>query len=44
MDLRSDKRDRIYRGKRIQGCEIVRFLKEHLTELKPNARLRLRMV
>ncbi len=34
-DLRSSKRPRIYRGKRVQGCEIIRFVKEHLTTLKP---------
>jgi hypothetical protein len=42
-DLRSDKRNRIYRGKRVQGCEIVRFVKALLSELKPCARLRLHL-
>ncbi len=35
IDLRSSRRPRIYRGKRVQGCEIIRFAKEHLTPLKP---------
>ena len=43
IDLRSSRRPRIYRGKRVQGCEIIRFVKEHLTETKSNQRLRLRL-
>ena len=35
IESRSDKRPRIYRGKRIQGAEIIRFVKEHLTVLRP---------
>lgn len=42
IDCRSDRRPRIYRGKRIQGCEIIRFVREHLTILKPS-RTRFRM-
>ena len=42
ISARSDKRKRIYRGKRIQGCEIIRFVREHLTELKPKAKPRFR--
>jgi hypothetical protein len=38
----SGRRIRIYRGARIQGCEIIRFVKEHLTELNPNKKLRFR--
>jgi len=41
-DSRSDKRKRIFRGKRVQGCEIIRFVKAHLTELKPDVRPRFR--
>ena len=43
IDLRSDKRDRIYRGKRVQGCEIIRFVKAHLTELDERKKPRFRM-
>ena len=39
----SDRRSRLYRGKRVQGAEIIRFIKAHLTELKPNARVRLHL-
>jgi hypothetical protein len=35
IDLRSSKRKRVFRGKRVQGCEIIRFAKDHLTPLKP---------
>jgi hypothetical protein len=42
-DLRSEKRNRIYRGKRVQGCEIIRFIKAHLTPLNPNAKVRLHL-
>jgi DNA-binding transcriptional MerR regulator len=30
-------RKRLYRGKRVQGCEIIRFVKTHLTILKPRS-------
>jgi hypothetical protein len=39
---RSGRRPRIYRGARIQGCEIIRFAKAHLTVLKPEKSLRIR--
>ena len=37
IDCRSDLRPRIYRGKRVQGCEIIRFVRAHLTILKPRS-------
>ena len=42
IDHRSDKRKRIYRGKRVQGCEIRRFVQAHLSPLKEKGVLRLR--
>ena len=35
VEWQSDVRKRIYRGVRVQGCEIRRFVKEHLTNLRP---------
>lgn len=40
---RGNRRVRDYKALRIQGCEIIRFVRENLTVLKPNRRLRLRM-
>jgi hypothetical protein len=34
----SSKRRRIYRGVRVQGCEIIRFVKAHMTEDKRKKR------
>jgi hypothetical protein len=36
------RRKRTYRGARIQGCEIIRFVKAHLTVLQPDRKLRMR--
>ena len=38
----SSRRLRIYRGARIKGSEIIRFVSVHLTVLKPEKKLRLR--
>jgi hypothetical protein len=31
----SDRRHRTYTSFRVQGCEIIRYAKEHMTTLKP---------
>ena len=38
----SSRRQRIYRGARVKGSEIIRFVSVHLTVLKPEKKLRLR--
>jgi hypothetical protein len=40
---RIGRRKRDYKALRIQGCEIIRFVRENMTVLKPDKRLRLRM-
>lgn len=35
MSWQGDRRKRKYRGKRVQGCEIIRFIRAHLTSVKP---------
>lgn len=40
---RSGRRPRVYRSVRIQGNEIIRFVKAHLTVLQPNRSLRTRI-
>ena len=37
------KRKRGYNAWRIQGCEIIRYVKEHMTPLQPNAVIRRRI-
>ena len=37
------KRKREYNAWRIQGCEIIRYVKEHMTPLQPNAMIRRRV-
>jgi len=38
------KRKREYKAWRIQGCEIIRYVKVHMTPLLPNAVIRRRVV
>jgi hypothetical protein len=37
-----DCRDRVYMSLSIQGCELIRFISENLTELKRTGRVRMR--
>jgi hypothetical protein len=43
IELRSSKIKRSFRGKRVQGCEIIRFVNEHLTPLKTGKAPRFRV-
>lgn len=39
----SDKRNRVYMGLRVQGAEILRFVKAHLTVVRVERKLRIRI-